>query len=211
VARQRASDTESIINAAARVFERKGYSDTTIDDIAAEAKVSKPTVYQYARSKQWLLETIVERVMYSLRDQIAEIVESDLPPRDKLERFVYASVRSATRVRTYYAVLFSGQTALTPLAQRRFRDFARESDAAVRAMVKDCVVDGSVREDIDIGVAVRLINGMLTSVHRWYNPKAPNALDPDQIAEEALKLLRGLILPAQRPRVVGRVAGRTQS
>jgi len=121
VARQRASDTESIVNAAARVFERKGYSDTTIDDIAAEAKVSKPTVYQYAKSKQWLLDTIVERVIYSLRDQIAEIVEADLTPGDRLERFVHASVRNATRLRTYapesetagtYTVPNTGRTAL---------------------------------------------------------------------------------------------------
>jgi TetR/AcrR family transcriptional regulator, cholesterol catabolism regulator len=201
VARQRASDTESIVNAAARVFERKGYSDTTIDDIAAEAKVSKPTVYQYAKSKQWLLDTIVERVIYSLRDQIAEIVEADLTPGDRLERFVHASVRNATRHRTYYAVMFSGQTALSPLALRRFRDFSNDSDAAVRAMVRDCVADGSVRADIDLGVVVRLLNGMLTSVHRWYSPKAPNALDAEQIADEALKMLRGFILaPAPRPR-----------
>ena len=200
MARQRASDTESIINAAARVFERKGYSDTTIDDIATEAKVSKPTIYQYAKGKQWLLETIVDRVIYSLRDQINEIVESDLTSGEKLEHYVYACVRSATRLRTYFAVLFSDQTALTPLAQRRFRDFARESDAAVRAILKDCVADGTVRDDIDLGVAVRLLNGMLTSVHRWYRGRAPNALDPDQIAEEALKMLRGLMLtPRTRP------------
>ena len=198
MARQRASDTESIINAAARVFERKGYSDTTVDDIAAEAKVSKPTVYQYAKSKQWLLEAIVERVMSSLRDQIAEIVESDLPPRAKLERFVYASVRNATRLRTYYTVMFGGQNALSPLAQRRFRDFSRDSDAAVRGMVKDCIADGSVRDDIDLAVTVRLLNGMLTSVHRWYSPKAPNALDAVQIADEALKMLRGFILTPRR-------------
>jgi AcrR family transcriptional regulator len=198
VARQRASDTESIINAAARVFERKGYSDTTVDDIAVEAKVSKPTVYQYAQSKQWLLEAIVDRVISSLRDQIAEIVEYDLPPREKLERFIHASVRNATRLRTYYAVMFSGQTALSPLALRRFRDFSRDSDAAVRGMVKECIVDGSVRDDIDLGVTVRLLNGMLTSVHRWYSPKAPNALDAGQIADEAVKMLRGYLITPRR-------------
>ena len=198
MARQRASDTESIINAAARVFERKGYSETTIEDIATEAGVSKPTVYQYAKGKQWLLETIGERVIYSLREQIADITTADVLPRERLERFVYASVRSATRLRTFYAVLFSDQTALTPLGQRRFRDFARDADAAVRAMVKDCIADGSVREDIDVAVAVRLINGMLTSVHRWYRPKTRNGLEPDEIAEQAVKLLQGFLLPAAK-------------
>jgi TetR/AcrR family transcriptional regulator, cholesterol catabolism regulator len=197
VARQRASDTESIINAAARVFERKGYSETTIDDIATEAGVSKPTVYQYAQGKQWLLETIGDRVIYDLRAQITDISTADVRPAERLERFVYASVRSATRMRTFYAVLFSDRTALTPLGQRRFRDFARDADAAVRAMVMDCIADGTVREDVDVAVAVRLINGMLTSVHRWYRPKTRNGLEPDEIAEQAVKLLQGFLLPAK--------------
>src|SRR5580693_1645910 len=59
---------------AARVFERRGYADATLDDIAAEAGISKPTVYQYVSSKQRLLETIVEQAIYPLREGIEQIV-----------------------------------------------------------------------------------------------------------------------------------------
>jgi len=55
-----------------------------------------------------------------------------------------------------------------------------------------------------VAVAVRLLNGMLTSVHRWYSPKAPNALDAEQIADEALKMLRGFILAPTRTRANSR-------
>jgi AcrR family transcriptional regulator len=70
VGRRRALETQDLVAAAARVFERRGYADATLDDIAAEAGVSKPTVYQYVSSKQRLLETIVEQAIYPLREGI---------------------------------------------------------------------------------------------------------------------------------------------
>lgn len=192
MARQRASDTDSIIQAAARVFERKGYSDATIGDIAEEAGISKPTIYQYVKSKQWLLETIVERVIYPLSEEVAEIVESDAAPVEKLERYIFRSVRSAARLQTYYRVLLNDEAALSPQAGKQFRAWVHEIDATIEGLLKACVADGSVRHDIDLRVATNLLNTLLTGVHRWYQPKSK--LQPEDIATETMKFLSGFIL-----------------
>lgn len=47
MARSRATDNETLLRAAAEVFESKGYSNATIDDIAEAAGISRPTVYKY--------------------------------------------------------------------------------------------------------------------------------------------------------------------
>jgi AcrR family transcriptional regulator len=205
MARERASDTESILAAAARVFERKGYSEATIGDIAAEAGISKPTVYQYAKSKQWLLETIVERVIYPMSEQVAELLAADLSPREKLERYIVDSVHNAARLQSYYAVLLSDHTALSPPAAKRFRAWVREVDATIEGLLIECVAEGSVRADIDLDTATNLLNSLLTGVHRWYRPKSP--MQPDEIAAETMKFLSGFLLAPtgtrrQRPRIV---------
>src|ERR1700691_40111 len=92
VGRRRALETQDLVAAAARVFERRGYADATLDDIAAEAGVSKPTVYQYVSSKQRLLETIVEQAIYPLREGIEQIVGSTAGAGDKLEAYVRADL-----------------------------------------------------------------------------------------------------------------------
>jgi AcrR family transcriptional regulator len=105
VGRRRALETQDLVAAAARVFERRGYADATLDDIAAEAGVSKPTVYQYVSSKQRLLETIVEQAIYPLREGIEQIVDSTAGAGDKLEAYVRLHVTSAARYRptTWYS------------------------------------------------------------------------------------------------------------
>src|SRR5688500_10845862 len=127
MARPRATTVDEVVNAAARVFERKGYDLSTMGDIADEVQITKPTLYHYAPNKQWLLETLVDRILYPLELAVAEILESDGPPAEKLERYVELSVRSAVRLQTYYTVLFSEQSQLPRLARERFRAWAHDT------------------------------------------------------------------------------------
>src|SRR5215469_1382674 len=50
--RDRKLKREAVIRAAAREFNRKGYHNTSLDDIAARLEVTKPTVYYYVTSKE---------------------------------------------------------------------------------------------------------------------------------------------------------------
>ncbi|MEV1295948.1 TetR/AcrR family transcriptional regulator [Pseudonocardia sp. NPDC049635] len=193
MARQRATSVQELIDAAARAFERKGFVETTITDIAAEAGVSKPTVYQYVTSKRWLLETIVEQIIYPLRHGIEEIVRSDRDERSKLNDYVLLHVRSAIRYQTYYAVLTADQHQLSEQARRNYRSWARDVNRAAADLLEDCVRAGVVRADLDVGVAVNLINGMLLSVSHWYRPNG--RLSPEDLAEHVFGLLSGYVLP----------------
>lgn len=192
MARQRATTTAAIIEAAARVFERKGFNDATMDEIALEAGVSKPTLYQYAESKQWLLETMCDRVLYFLEERSKEITTADAEPLARLQRYIEFSVLSATRFQTYYSVTLSDHTSLSPQGRERFRVWARHLDSMVHGLLVECAADGVVREDIDLRVATNLLNQLVTSVHRWYRPSG--RLTPAQIADECGKFLGGFIV-----------------
>ncbi|TDD66213.1 TetR/AcrR family transcriptional regulator [Jiangella aurantiaca] len=64
----------AILEAATRVFLAHGYAGTTIDQIAAEAAVSKPTVYKHFSDKQALFTEIVTRTV----DEAAEPVHAEV-------------------------------------------------------------------------------------------------------------------------------------
>lgn len=53
----------SILEAAANVFCREGFSGASIDEIAAEACVSRQTIYNHYREKETLFTAVVEDVM----------------------------------------------------------------------------------------------------------------------------------------------------
>lgn len=194
MARQRATSVQQLVDAAARTFERKGFIEATIGDIAAEAGVSKPTVYQYVSSKRWLLETIVEQVIYPLRDGIERLESGGLSPQEKLEAFLRLHIENAIRYQTYYQVLTADQHQLSVQALRNYRSWARDVNQAVEGLLTDCAQTGAIRSDLDAATVTHLLNGMLMSITRWYRPSG--RMTADDLYKQVHGLLSGFILPA---------------
>ncbi len=192
MARRRVTSVQELVDAAARVFERVGYVDATIADIAAEAGVSKPTVYQYVDSKRWLLETIVEQIIYPLRHNIEQILTSDQSPRDKLIAFIRVQIESAITYRTYYAVLTADQHQLSPQALRNYLSWARDVNHATEKLLHECVEAGVIRDDLDIGTSANLLNGMLLSIARWFHTSG--RVNADELVQQVLGMLSGYIV-----------------
>jgi AcrR family transcriptional regulator len=57
--REKDQRIQSILTAAKKVFFSKGYLKTTMDEIAFEAQISKPTVYQYFNTKDELYSSLM--------------------------------------------------------------------------------------------------------------------------------------------------------
>jgi AcrR family transcriptional regulator len=51
---------QRIIESAYKLFRRQGYSRVTMDDIAAEARLTKRTLYHHFRSKDQLLANVLD-------------------------------------------------------------------------------------------------------------------------------------------------------
>jgi AcrR family transcriptional regulator len=61
---------ESILNAANMVFGQRGYDTVRIDDVAAEAEISKALIYEHFRSKQELYGELMNRAALEMLDRI---------------------------------------------------------------------------------------------------------------------------------------------
>src|SRR6201992_3365422 len=57
-----------ILDAAQRVFLKRGYQGASLDEIAEVAPASKPTIYSHFDGKQALFEAVVARVLEGLTD-----------------------------------------------------------------------------------------------------------------------------------------------
>ncbi|GAB4296719.1 MAG: hypothetical protein Kow0090_11870 [Myxococcota bacterium] len=76
------SPRERILNAASRLFARKGYSGTGIREIAKEAGVNIAMINYYFGSKPKLLEAIVEEFFENYGGLMGNLFEKDIPPNE---------------------------------------------------------------------------------------------------------------------------------
>lgn len=81
-----------LVDAAKAVFHRKGYTDTTIDDIVEEAGASRGTYYLYFHNKADVLVELIDEYTedaYTLLDDLAEIRDPTIDDlRHWLDSFV---------------------------------------------------------------------------------------------------------------------------
>jgi AcrR family transcriptional regulator len=78
-----------IVQAAMQCFQRKGYENTTIDDIAAEYGLSKGSIYWYYPSKKDILMAVFQHMVSQLFKEYAALVSSPISPRQKLIQMVH--------------------------------------------------------------------------------------------------------------------------
>lgn len=84
---KRKENAEQILAAATRLFLEQGYGSTSLEAVAAEAGVTKPTVYSHFGSKQGLLAAITEAFATARANEVSSALESTGNPRQDLRRF----------------------------------------------------------------------------------------------------------------------------
>ena len=92
-----ASIEEQLLRESRRIFARKGYANTSLDEIATILKVSKHTIYRRFHGKEALFDAIVERDIQAFRD----LLEGD----DTDESNAMVLLRDAARRYFEYAIV----------------------------------------------------------------------------------------------------------
>ncbi len=98
LARVRRDKRALILDAAIKVFARKGYHGCRISDIAREADIAYGLVYHYFTNKEEILRTIFEERWSGFLELVDEIAARETPVEDKLVS-IAALMLNAYRVR----------------------------------------------------------------------------------------------------------------
>jgi AcrR family transcriptional regulator len=178
---RRAERREQILDAATRAFARAGFSATGLDDVAAEAGITRVLLYRHFDSKADLYRAVLERAC----GRIAGSVGSD----DFGEDAIPALVRSAAADPDAFRLLFR-YAAREP----EFRDLTDSLTAAstdiARRNLATLIPDGPW-----LGWASRLIPALtVEAVIAWLDAGQP---DPGQAADRIGQAIGGVIQAAQ--------------
>ena len=83
----------SIIEVARATFAKYGFRKTTMDEIAAEARKGKSSLYYYFKSKEEVFQAVVEQEASILFAKIEAVVNEQTEPKEKLKAYVVARMK----------------------------------------------------------------------------------------------------------------------
>jgi TetR/AcrR family transcriptional regulator, fatty acid metabolism regulator protein len=182
-----------ILDAAVRVFARKGFHATRVSDIAAEASVAHGLLYHYFESKDKVLEAVFHENWSVLVARIAKVEETDEPAVDQLRHVAAIILRTWLHLPDVVRVVVREFTRSPELAAR-VGELEQPIDAIERVIARG-IARGEFRPDLDPRVAARVVNGSIEELlTAWVLGRLPAGEDDVAAAERALLeiSLRGL-------------------
>ncbi|MFC3593969.1 TetR/AcrR family transcriptional regulator [Novosphingobium piscinae] len=189
--RERAAKREAVLRAAVRMFNERGFHQTSLDDVAARLGVSKPTIYHYLGNKDQVLLECVKLGLTQLLDAAAASRALPGTGADRLVTFLtrYAEINMDDFGR---CVVRTRDEALEPDSRTKFRALKRQIDDQLRGLIADGMADGSLAPG-DPKLLGFALAGALNWIGHWHEPTG--ALAPNDIARQLVTTLARGFLP----------------
>jgi TetR/AcrR family fatty acid metabolism transcriptional regulator len=105
--RQKAMHRREILEAAKRVFAKKGFAATTIDEIAQEAEFSKGAMYGYFEGKEDLFFSLIQEKSDEVEGRFREVVASSGDPATKIRDLVETYLTFFEEDRDFFQIIAS--------------------------------------------------------------------------------------------------------
>lgn len=179
----RAERREEILAAATQAFARSGFAATSLDDIAAEAGISRVILYRHFDSKSDLYRAVLDRVCARLVATVGE--------RDFTAASVDALVGAAAEDPAGFRLLFQHAA--------REPEFRAEADRFHAGMVavSRSELARTIRDEAWATWAAHLAPTVaIEAIIAWLEAGQP---DPDQAPERVRQALSGVIQAAAQP------------
>ena len=182
---------EQLLTVARHVFARRGFHETSMNDVAKDAGVTKPVLYQHFASKRELYRAVLEDVGQRLQTNVIEAAALATSPRQQVETGLTAYLEFVESDPEGFRVLFTG-------ASREDEEWASIADGVERSVANGIAsliaVEGmseAHRQALARGV-VGLAEGMV----RFWKNEPELELDQADLVRDLVTLawagLRGL-------------------
>jgi len=166
---------EAVVNLVTRTGTRK----VTMDQVAAEAGLSKGCLYIHFQSKKELLESVKTASFKPLGDQLQEILNGSLTPYQKIESIVHQLFSYFDENRGLFRFLLEEREIAQSQAIRQKNSRYRNFVERIANVLDDGVASGLFRHMDSRKVASIFIEAMIAMTARRLLEENPGPLDKD--------------------------------
>jgi TetR/AcrR family transcriptional regulator, cholesterol catabolism regulator len=177
-----------VFAASMHLFLEKGFQETSMQEIAAAAGMGKSTLYDYFKTKDEILLSVVEDGLYDLTELAKQIAGRDLPAAEKIHQVMHAHLEYLLENKEFYNRLVYEVQRLSPESQRRIQVRRHAYQDLLCSLVAEATRQGTFR-DVNPLLAARTILSILTPAVFTNRPTGT----PEQMMDEAIEIfMRGV-------------------
>ncbi|MFC5676008.1 TetR/AcrR family transcriptional regulator [Aeromicrobium endophyticum] len=180
-----------VLEHATRLFAERGFSGTSLQDIATSMGLKRPALYYYFKSKDELLDRLIVEGVNGPAHELAAIAKrSDLGPAERLHAITRQNVKWVLTHTDLFLLLVKSESELSPASAKKFNAGRRDAADMVAAVIEEGVAAGELRP-VNTRVAALSVFGISNWTAWWFQPGG-DSIDSvaDQVADMALASLQ---------------------
>jgi TetR/AcrR family fatty acid metabolism transcriptional regulator len=147
-----------ILDAAARCFAKHGFARTRVEDVAAEARVSRALVHHHFGSKEELAQQVQQHMLEEWSAAVDQAIAGAATAGDALEAWLRVNLSDTRRRPLLHAILADAALLAS------FEDAARRSMAEWReklvVLLQSGVARGEFRVDLEVESTAEVLRAM---------------------------------------------------
>ena len=175
---------DRMLRAAAHCFNQKGFSGTSLKDVADRLGLTDPALYYYVRNKEELVFLCYVRAADVGREAMQLAISEGSNGFDKVMLYLRHHVDFMVGERGPIAIM-SEIPSLKPQHRKEVLKLSRRHSAAFEALIEEGISDGSIAP-CDVRMTGNAIMGAVNWIPKWYHGDTAVA---GQIVEEFPRIL----------------------
>jgi TetR/AcrR family fatty acid metabolism transcriptional regulator len=152
---------QKILYIASKIMNQKGFNESNISEIALEAGVKEPTIYQYFKDKEDLLFSVVEDQMEKYLLFLNEHLKGINGIEQKLRKFIWGHLRYNDVNREYITLVLLECRTNPNFYKSRAYELIRENVRILMAIFDEGCKEGVFRRDVSLNLIRDLIFGLM--------------------------------------------------
>ena len=126
-----------IVGVARKIFTRRGFRKTTMEEIAEVSQKGKSSIYYYFKSKEEILRAVVENEARELKERLDRIIQKKDSPDERLKAYMLFRLHYVKSLGNFYAALNEESLSHMEFILEIRRNFEEEERQVVREILDD--------------------------------------------------------------------------
>ncbi|WKZ60568.1 MAG: TetR/AcrR family transcriptional regulator [Cyclobacteriaceae bacterium] len=181
------SRKEQVIRMAAELFKEKGYSASSMRDLAQKLGIEAASLYSHIKSKEEILRTLCFDMAAEFRSSLSEVEKQNVSASEKLRLGIIGHVKVMAKDLTASAVFMNEHRHLSQPYLRDFLLLRINYINRFKTFIEQGVATGDFKKDIDTKLAVMTLFSSLNWMPAWFSPDS--TIEPEKLGQQLSDML----------------------
>jgi AcrR family transcriptional regulator len=186
----------SILSAAAKIFNERGYHNTAMADVAEAIGVSKPFLYYYLKDKEDILYECARIATEQMHAMLLDVRKAEVTGWQRIEMAFRGYAEIMTTDFGVCLIRNSAPGSLPSKSREKLWAGRRRLNKEIEVFIAQGIADGSIRTSDPKTLSFALF-GAFNWMAIWY--RANGRLSPGTIADNFLDIVARGVVPPKAP------------